>query len=361
MERVLVVEDSLLQGKMLADLLQNNNCEAEVAVSGEAAIEKLKMGRYDLILMDMVLPDFSGIHLIKKIKQVPGVEDLPIIVLSGLTDKENVIESLEMGIHDYITKPYHAKELINRINIHLQLRRTHNKLIQANSANDKFLSVLGHDLKSSFTVLSSAIALLDRPIADEVPRSTILKEARNTSRQVTALLDELLLWGRMMNKGIVQNNERFDFNNTAKTMIGKMEDGYRDKEIQWVDSIEGQALVEGDVNMVVAALRNIISNARKFTARGGQITFTSSTLEEGGRIFHCISIKDTGMGMSPQKVRNLFKSNYHPVEIDADGNRGVGLGLSIAKEFADKNGGKLLVESEEGQGSTFALALPAIV
>ena len=123
MKRILIVKDSLLQGKIVSDSLIDHGFEINLAVTGEDAIQKITTKAFDLILTDRVLPDISGVHLIKKIKQLPNTANLLIIVLSGVTDKENVIESLGLGIHDYLTKPYHAKELMNRINIHLCMQR----------------------------------------------------------------------------------------------------------------------------------------------------------------------------------------------------------------------------------------------
>jgi len=123
MKRILIVKDSLLQGKIVSDSLIDHGFEINLAVTGEDAIQKITTNAFDLILTDKVLSDISGVHLIKKIKQLPNTADLFIIVLSGVTDKENVIESLGMGIHDYLAKPYHTKELMNRINIHLCMQR----------------------------------------------------------------------------------------------------------------------------------------------------------------------------------------------------------------------------------------------
>jgi len=359
MEKILIVEDSLLQGRMLQDLLIENDFHTDLAENGETALEKLDSQDFDLILMDMVLPDFSGIHLLKKIRALPDTSNIPIIVLSGLTDKENVIESLEMGIHDYITKPFHNKELINRINIHLRLRKAHLKLIEANSSNDKFLSILGHDLKNAFSSLYGSIDLIDRFIDDAEQRTKIIGIAKNTASDVNDLLDKLLLWGRMLNQGVRQNNTIIDLNQTTTQLLNKIADSIKGKKLDLQIQVDGEAIIEADINMVETSLRNILTNAIKFTKEGGLIKISSKSIEQGGINYHCVVVEDNGIGITKKSLLGLFDSAYQQVEKDTEGNMGVGLGLSIVSEMVRQCEGKLFVESQIGVGSTFTIGLPA--
>ncbi len=359
MEKLLVIEDSILQSRILKDLLTENSFAVDTAETGSIALQKMTANLYDMVLMDMVLPDITGTQLIKHIRLLPGTYDLPIIVLSGLTDKENVIESLGMGIHDYITKPYHPNELINRIRIHLGIRSTHKRLAESNAANDKFLSVLGHDLKSSLTLLYSAVSLLEKIDEDKIQGANIIQEAKRTTLQVNKLLDELLLWGRMVNHGIVQQNERFDFNEHARLCLAKLRDDIANKGIECNDEIKSEAFVYADKNMIEACLRNIIFNAKKFTLRGGTITLTSQSILIEGRPYNQISIIDNGIGLASEFVKNHFHRSSLSIEKDTEGNVGLGLGLSIAMEFIEKNSGKLQIQSERGKGSCFSIQLPA--
>ena len=360
MENILVVEDSLLQGKKLMDLLSTHGFEADLCETGACTLEKLGHKDYDMILLDMVLPDTSGTQLIKKIKTTSDCGHIPIIVLSGLTDKENVIESLGMGINDYITKPYHDKELINRMNIHLKFQRTQKGLSMANAANDKFLSVLGHDLKNSFSVLYGAIDLLDGQHDDNFQNGKILSEAKATTLRVNTLLDELLLWGKVINKGVVQHNERLDVNAHVAEVISKYGEEILHKGIEIIENIDGEAFVVADKNMIEAAVRNLLSNAKKFTKKGGSITITSEIFNRADEKFHKLSVSDTGKGMTDLTLDNLFSGTYQKATQDTEGNLGMGLGLSIVKDFIEKNAGEIKVKSRIGEGSTFSLYLPAV-
>jgi signal transduction histidine kinase len=129
------------------------------------------------------------------------------------------------------------------------------------------------------------------------------------------------------------------------------------KEIEVTLDIPEGLEVFGDLNMFQATIRNLVSNALKFTARGGKVT-VSAKLNSDKNIE--ISIEDTGVGMSQEMVKKLFRIDLKTNRKGTEGESSSGLGLLLCKEFVEKNGGEILVRSEEGKGSTFSFTIPGI-
>jgi PAS domain S-box-containing protein len=119
--QILIVEDSKTQAMALNMLLESRGMVSAIASNGMECLTLSETGRFSLILLDMVLPDTSGLQLIRRLKQSAITKQLPVIMLSGVTDKENVVDALLLGASDYISKPYHPEEVIVRVKMHLDI------------------------------------------------------------------------------------------------------------------------------------------------------------------------------------------------------------------------------------------------
>lgn len=162
---ILIVEDSTLQAKVIADLLAENHMESEVATTGAQALEKASENRFSLILLDMVLPDTSGLNLLTQLKYSTATKNLRVIILSGLTDKNNMVEALGRGVNDYITKPYHPQELITRISNQLALQQSLQELHQLGAAKRQISSILSDEPNNP---LNTLIGLTDALILEDL-------------------------------------------------------------------------------------------------------------------------------------------------------------------------------------------------
>ena len=355
MEKILIIEDSKLQARKIADLLNDNEYAWEIADTGASAIDLLSKEQFDLILLDMVLPDIVGSKLIGDIKATEGNHNIPIIVISGLTDTENVIESLGMGINDYVTKPYNPNELIKRIQIHLNQKYLRDQLQLSIAANSKFLSVLGHDLRDSLSSIMSSLELMDKFTDSKEERENIMNKSKEIALRVSELMEELISWGKHLNNGESQNFELIDANDLLIDIGNKILPSLDSKGIKLECDLNESAKIYADKNMLESSLRNIISNAKKFTKKDGLITLSTKTIEENDHSYHAIIIEDTGVGMAESKANKLFEFDGNVINHYPDKNNGLGLGLMIAKQFIDKNHGKIKVSSVLGKGTKFEI------
>ncbi|HNW74160.1 MAG TPA: ATP-binding protein [Bacteroidales bacterium] len=237
-----------------------------------------------------------------------------------------------------------------------ELEKQKRELIELNATKDKFFSIIAHDLRSPITTLISLAEVLRTDIdlitVDETHE--ILTSLHSLSRNYLKLLDNLLQWARIQTGRMVADPQPFDL----ITIINEVIDFYKvtaaEKRVNLVSRVSGTLTVIADHNMIKTVLRNLISNALKYTAMDGTVTITTG--REPG--FATVIVSDTGLGMTPTVIESLFKLEKTFSTAGTANEKGTGLGLILCKEFVEKNGGTISVESEFGQGSTFSFTVP---
>ena len=351
---VLVVEDSTLQAKMISDLLTEHGIGSEVAVSGAIAIEKASTGKFNLILMDMVLPDTSGLSLITQLKEREETSKLPIIMLSGVTDKDNVVSALTKGVNDYITKPYHPQELIVRINLQLTLLHNLQELKANHTAKSKIFSVLAHDIKSPFnTLLGFTDIISDAGLSPDKMRQ-YAKTINQSAKNIYTVLDNVLIWTGMQSGALKPAMVSIPLALLAEELMQLYQPIVREKKQSLTFDFPQADQVKADRNMIGSVLRNLIINAIKFTHEGGSIKVAAVVSPSGTTI----TVSDTGMGINKEDKAKLFGFDNNR-RIGTNGEKGTGLGLPLCKEFMEAMGGNISVESAPDKGSVFKIWLPA--
>jgi PAS domain S-box-containing protein len=249
-------------------------------------------------------------------------------------------------------------DISTRKQAELEIKLKNDELQKINAEKDKFFSIIAHDLRGPFSGFMGLTDLLAEGCAnmtsDEIQK--IGELLRGSAFNLFGLLENLLTWSRMQ-RGIMP------FEPVSQVLKSKIEEGMAlviesalKKEITIGYEIEDELVAFADSNMLLTLIRNLASNAVKFTPRGGNITISAkqctSHLVE-------ISVKDTGIGMDQFKIDNLFKLDINTSRKGTEGEISTGLGLILCKDFVEKHGGKLWVESAENEGSTFYFTLPA--
>jgi len=233
-------------------------------------------------------------------------------------------------------------------------------LVTINAEKDKFFSIIAHDLKGPLSAFLDATQILTEGIQnmslEEIKDITITM--KDSASNIYGLLENLLEWSRlkrgMMNfdPGII---------NLKKIITGCLEvlkESASKKEIRITSYLPDNIEIYADSHMLETVLRNLVSNAIKFTPKSGEISLTA-TATEGNTIE--IKVSDNGIGMPGALIYKLFLLNEKTNRLGTEGELSSGLGLLLCKEFIDKHGGKIWVESEEGKGSTFSFTIPGKV
>lgn len=236
-------------------------------------------------------------------------------------------------------------------------RKTSRQLAELNATKDKFFSIIAHDLKNPITTqfgLTSLILADYNDIEDE-ERLNLIRSVDQAGKQTYRLLENLLYWSRSQTGRLDYVPRLIQINDLVLESYNLLNENAKAKSVTLVPSDKDDFTAYGDEDMIKTILRNLISNAIKFSNKGGLVKVLLS--EKGNE--KIISVVDCGVGISPDHLKGIFKIDTVSSLPGTDGERGTGLGLILCKEFVEKNGGKIWIESQLGIGSTFSFSLPA--
>lgn len=354
--RILIVDDVSKNIQLVANILQQAGHEIFFALSGPMALELVKNQSLDLILLDIMMPDMDGFEVCKRIKALPTGKDVPIIFLTAKTDIASIKKGFEIGGVDYITKPFNKEELLARVKTHLSLMRQQQELRELNATKDKFFSIIAHDLKSPFNHmlgLTEIIVNLSLEIEHQEIRE-MAKLIHKSAKQGKDLLDNLLEWSRSQIGAHNFKPKNISLHKTVDESILFVEQIAKQKQISLLNKVKPGIIARADINMFNTVLRNLLNNAIKFTKPGGHVKIQAKELKKHVEV----TVEDDGIGISKSSLPKLFKIEENPSTLGTGSEKGTGLGLILCREFVERHGGDIRVESERGTGSKFIFTLP---
>jgi len=360
-DTILVVDDNPNNLKVVAGVLKDKGYNFRVAKSGKLALSILEKTTPDLILLDIQMPEMDGFETCKRIKAIETNSKIPIIYLTANTDSESIKKAFNSGGVDYVTKPFNADELLARIKTHIKLKNQTEELTIQNVTKDKFFSIISHDL---INPLSGVIGFSELLIEDlkEEEYSNLEKYTNviyKSGKFTLDLLQNLLEWSRIQVGSIKSIKHNFNISNLLKNNIDGISAKSSAKEITIIANFSETLPVFADEKMVSTVIRNLLTNALKFTPNKGEIIITSEEKIINNKQVVETIIKDTGIGISEENRLKLFKIETNYKSLGTNNEKGTGLGLILCKEFLDQNNGTIKVESEEGVGSSFIFTLDA--
>jgi PAS domain S-box-containing protein len=247
-------------------------------------------------------------------------------------------------------------DITNLKKTELALKESERRLLQLNVDKDRFISILGHDLKNPFNNILALSEILTEEIeslnADEI--GEIAKNINKSAKITNKLLEDILMWARTQHGKIPFKPQKLNFADICKNILEILNPNAKAKNITINYSKSDQINVLADIDMLKTVLRNLVSNAIKFTNSGGSININAKGNPENVTI----SVSDNGIGLTRDNIIKLFDISEIVTTTGTANETGTGLGLLLCKEFVEKNGGKIWVESEVGKGSDFMFTLP---
>jgi signal transduction histidine kinase len=231
------------------------------------------------------------------------------------------------------------------------------QLQDANATKDKFFSIIAHDLKNPFHIILgfSDLLLQNHREYDIETRENVVKTIYDISLKTFNLLENLLAWSRSKSGIIPFNPKIFDIKLIALDCINLFNEAADKKNIKLTLLSNDDFAVFADRDMVAAVLRNLINNGIKFTNKGGKV---SVIIKKSGDFIE-ITVKDTGIGIKPEKQMIIFSIDRDWTTPGTEDEAGTGLGLFLCKEFVEKNGGNIWIESTVNKGTSFIFTIPA--
>ncbi len=345
--------------------LTSKNAPYVIEYANERFFEILKLDKHVFeknpgVVQDLVYEDdkaeFAKLNVLANLQLTPFLWEGRLLVNDNVIwirfkSIPRVLENRDVvwtGTLEDITKRKHCEEDIQFKNAELQ---------RLNADKDYFISILAHDLKSPFNSILGFLELLLSNIhtvdINEVEKQLTLvhKSAINAYN----LLEDILVWALSQSGKIPFEPRRFNFKSSCDQVVEMLKPVADAKSIT-LKSVETETMVFADTNMVNTILRNLISNALKFTNKGGTITIYSE--HKNSEI--TISVSDNGVGVSPELLPHLFDNSQVHSQKGTANEKGTGLGLLLCKKFVEKHGGKIWAESKLGHGSVFKFTLPKI-
>lgn len=361
--KILIVDDVVSNVLLLKILLSNEKYQVCTANSGKMCIEQAKNEKPDLILLDVMMPDISGFDTAVILKKDPATRDIPIIFLTALNNPSDLVHGFKVGANDFLTKPFNKEELLVRVMHQITLvaakrliQQQNEELRQTIGNRDKMYSVIAHDLRSPMASIRMVLNLVVSAVTPESVGQELfdlLDNANRESEEVHDLLDNLLKWTKSQTGRLTVVMQDLDLNDIIPGVVDIFTMIASTKHIKLnYRATDAPLVVRADNDMLKTIVRNLMSNAIKFSPEESSIDIIMQP--EGD--YAKISVRDHGVGISPERLGNLFKKGE--TTYGTGGEEGSGLGLQLCADFANKIGGSVTVDSTLGEGSTFSVLVP---
>ncbi len=404
---ILAAEDSKVQAKKLKFLLDGNNINNVIFDNGEDALNAAIMKKPVLIISDIIMPKMDGYTLCSRVKTNPELKDVPVILLTSLSDPMDIIKGLQAGADNFITKPYEDQYLLSRIKYLLanrdirragmgdmsmevvfqnekflinsdkkqildlllsvyeaaihrneqlimaqrQLQVLNESLQTANQELDAFAHTVSHDLRSPLNgVMGFANILLDDydEFLDDYGKEC-LKFMMQSVSNMAQLIEDLLQFSRSGRTEI--NPDLFNISLLAEKVLAEIKMREPDRKVQVI--IEPDINIHADNGLMRVVLNNLLGNAWKYSQKNPQAVIKFGSYDANGQTVYFV--EDNGAGFDMEKASKLF-SPFIRLHSNEEFN-GTGVGLSTVKRIVERHGGSIWAESEPGHGARFMFTL----
>ena len=392
----LVVEDNAELNQFIVESL-TAQFRTATARNGQEGYDIAARERPDVIITDVMMPGMSGDQMLELLRKAPELEDTPVIVLTARSDETLRTTLLRKGAQDYLMKPFSPEELCARASNLAQMKRVRDVLQsdlsarlrdleelarevttqrhdleiavesmriardqaeRATSVKANFLRLVSHELRTPLTALTLQLQLLQKhraaALSDREQES--LRKMRVAADRLQDLIEALLEHARIEGGHMTVAPSTFDLDRLAGETVDEAmpQAEQRGLNLRFVPS-PGLPLLRSDRRLVRLIVTNLIDNALKFTEQGQ----VEVSLGHSGELFE-IRVTDTGSGISIDNQSRIFEPFEHLEPLARKHTPGVGLGLSLVREMAEALGGRIMLESSVGSGSTFRVFLPSL-
>jgi signal transduction histidine kinase len=362
--------------------------EVHTVLSAEEGLKILEKNIIHLIITDQKMPGMTGVEFLEKV--VETHPETMRLILTAYSDIDFIMRAVnKCGIYRYILKPWDTRELkiiidkalqnyqlaqdkkhlivnLEKANRELEgkvvartqeLNFKNEELTKINVVKDKLFTIISHDLKQPLVSLSVFFEIL-KHLPEDVSRLKLdqfYMKLQANLQDITSLLDNLLFWSQSQMGQSHIDSKPIRIVELIKRNIDLYQVSALQKDIK-IDFkySSGDPMVIGDENIINLVMRNLLNNAIKYSRKRSTITVNISS--QNGHL--AVSVKDRGVGMSKNSIRDIFENEYHNPTRGTSNEKGTGLGLKLCKEYLEKQAGNIRLESEKGKGSVVTFTIP---
>lgn len=386
---ILIVDDDSGNLKLVKSILifEKESFNVLTAQNGQLACEIARKELPDLIIMDWDMPIMDGLEATRRLQQNPDTKLIPIIIATGvMMTSEDLQTALEAGAVDYVRKPIDKIELLARVNSILKLsnsfKKIHNQrqrilnqtnqlkiknieietqkdeLKKLDTTKNKMFSIIGHDLRGPVGSIRQMLEVLltqyDSLAKDEI--AGMLKMLELSASSTYSLLENLLMWSKFQKGEIQFFPDMVDLFKIVEENIILLISTANNKSIDLYSEIMPDTYIFADLNMINAVIRNLISNAIKFTSEGGIVKIYTNKSKDKNYLNICV--EDTGIGITESAKQEILNRSSYFSTYGTHKEKGSGIGLMLCIEFIEKHGGILEIDSTRRVGSKFIFSMP---
>jgi signal transduction histidine kinase len=374
---VWILDDSPMEAAMARRTLARHY-DVETFVDGSTLLERIAEGRPpNVLVLDWQLPGMSGIEVCRFLRSTRDEIELPILMLTVYGHKSDLVDGLRAGSNDYLTKPYEALELAARVAtlarismLHDRARRAERQSAEllareraarseaegANRAKDDFLAMVSHELRTPLNAILGWTRLVRGGSLAPTQAEKALGTVERNALAQTQLIDDLMDMSRILSDQLTIEWQPIELVNVIQTSVDAVRPSARAKDIELELRIDPDAgRIEGDPVRLQQVISNLLTNAIKFTPRGGKVAVALDRVDARSRL----SVIDWGVGITEDFLPHVFERFRQGNVGTRRGQGGLGLGLAIVKHIVELHEGQVEARSEgAGRGAAFVVTLP---
>ncbi len=372
-ERILVIDDEVGIRLGCQRALMPHGYQVQVAATGQEGLNKLREDGFALVLLDVMMPDVSGIDLLEPI--LAHDPDIVCIIITGFATVELAVQAIKHGAYDFISKPFSADTLLLAVEQGLERRKLQQEarrlqdieqkaqrlsqekamLEELDRVKSTFMRTTAHELRAPLAAIQSYLILILQGYSPPQDQRPMLERAEQRASELLQLVEDLLNLARLKELKAEPKKREVSMEKVLDDVLGLHTPEAEKKHIALQVQTQPCPTVQADPAHVKQLWTNLVSNAIKYTPDGGQVTVRLFS-QDGKRIVG--EVADTGIGIAQEDRARLFQEFFRTDQAKALTQRGTGLGLSIVKQILQQYGGDIHVTSELGQGSRFTFEWP---
>jgi two-component system, sensor histidine kinase and response regulator len=358
--RILVVDDQPANLRVVGALLSRHGYEVQAADKGEEALALAAASTPDLLLLDMMMPGMDGFALLEKLRELPQLQRAPVVFLTAAQDRDLLLRAFRAGAVDYVTKPFMPEELLARVDAHVGLKLTRDRLERVARERQELVNLVAHDLKNplSSVLFASDMLLQEACKPERIPR--YLQVIQDSTRDALGYIRRYL---ETQERRAAQGNghepgARASLDGVVRWLLDRYELQAEGRGMQLhTCRPDRDVLVGMDEQVLRQVAENLVTNAIKYASEGGVVELH---VRAGGQGFWQLQVADRGPGIPARLQRELFKPFTRLTEEDPAAGMSSGLGLSLARQIVEDAGGNLSYQDREGGGACFIIELPEV-